>query len=78
MTGSKSRVSAGFFDDSRYKSHAEIFVPDKKESILQKDHEYIILWGFWNGTDEMLAHYDGNYFKGVNALEAYRNKNCPC
>jgi hypothetical protein len=72
MTGSKSKISDCYRDDSRYTSHADMLVPDKNEPILKKDHEYIIIWGYWNGTDEMLANYDGNYYTAINALSAYR------
>jgi hypothetical protein len=72
MTGSQSKISARYHDDSRYISHADLLVPDKNEPILKKDHEYIIIWGYWNGTDEMLASYDGNYYTAINALSAYR------
>ena len=54
-------------------SDSEIIVPDKNEPILKKDHEYIIIWGYWNGTDEMLANYDGNYYTAINALSAYKH-----
>lgn len=72
MTGSTTKISDREHDDSRYTSHADLVVPDKHEAILKKDHEYIILWGYWNGTDEMLADYDGNYYTAINALSAYR------
>jgi hypothetical protein len=77
MTGSTSKISNFYQDDSRYRSHAELTVPDKQESILTKHHEYIIIWGYWNGTDEMLANYDGNYYTALNALSAYRQHFIP-
>lgn len=73
MTGSKSKIPDQFFDSSRYKSHKKLVLPDKKECILIRDHRYIVIWGYWNGPDEMLADYDGNYYKAINALRAYRN-----
>jgi hypothetical protein len=72
MTGSTTKISARDHDDSRYRSHADLLVPDKPDPILKNDHEYIIIWGYWNGTDEMLADYDGNYYTAINALSAYR------
>jgi hypothetical protein len=72
MTGSTTRISHREYDDSRYISHADLLVPDKNEPILKKDHEYIIIWGYWNGTDEMLADHDGDYYTAINALSAYR------
>jgi hypothetical protein len=72
MTGSTTTISEQDFDASRYVSHAEIVIPDKSEPILKKHHDYITLWGYWNGTDEMLADYDGGYHTAINALSAYR------
>jgi hypothetical protein len=72
MTGSKTKISDLLFDDSRYTSHSKLVDPIKKQNILQRDHTYIIIWGYWNGTDEMLAGFDGNYYTGINALNAYR------
>jgi hypothetical protein len=72
MTGSLATISDEDLDNSRYLSHAEILVPDKKESILKKHHDYIILWGYWNGSDEMLANLDGRYLTPISALNAYR------
>jgi hypothetical protein len=73
MTGSIATILEEDLDNSRYVSHADILVPNKQESILKKHHDYIILWGYWNGTDEMLAAFDGNYFTPISALNAYRH-----
>ena len=40
--------------------------------MLRKDHDYAIIWGYWNGPDEKLAEEDGNYYEAVDALRAYR------
>jgi hypothetical protein len=73
MTGSIATILEEDLDNSRYVSHEDILVPNKQESILKKHHDYIILWGYWNGTDEMLAAFDGNYFTPISALNAYRH-----
>ena len=44
----------------------------EEEPILQKAHNYIIIWGYWNGLDEKLAVNDGDYLEGINALSAFR------
>jgi hypothetical protein len=31
-----------------------------------------MVWGFWNGPDESLAERDGEYYIGVNLVNAYR------
>ena len=73
MTGSIATISEDDIDNSRYLSHANILIPDKNEPILKKHHDYIILWGYMNGADEMLAEFDGNYYTPISALNAYRH-----
>ena len=36
------------------------------------DHDYITVWGFWNGPDESLAEHDGEFYTGINAANALR------
>ncbi|MFH1479291.1 MAG: hypothetical protein ABIG92_05920 [Candidatus Omnitrophota bacterium] len=71
MMGSKTRISDKFFDKNRYNSHKKYIAPDNIP-ILKKDHEYVIIWGYWNGPDEKLAARDGDYYEGINSLRAYR------
>jgi hypothetical protein len=71
MAGSKTHIAASFFDNSRYKTHKNLFTP-KGFPLLQKDKSYLLIWGYWNGPDEKLAVLDGDYYKGINALDAYR------
>jgi hypothetical protein len=72
MTGNKIDISALLFDERRFKHHSRFLTPEKRP-ILRKEHNYLIIWGYWNGPDEKLAVLDGDYYKGVNALAAYRN-----
>lgn len=72
-SGNKSNITDRYFDNSRYKSHAQILCPNTNESILMENYEYVMILGYWNGTDEMLSDYDGNYYSAINALSAYRN-----
>jgi len=58
-------------DDRRYAGHSTIRMPDGTP-VLRKDHDYITVWGFWNGPDETLAEKDGDYYTGINAFNAYR------
>jgi hypothetical protein len=71
MTGSRTEISGFLFDHSRYETHKHLVTPEG-EPILRNDHDYIIIWGYWNGPDDMLAARDGDYFEGVNALRAWR------
>ncbi|MCM8813298.1 MAG: hypothetical protein NC924_05100 [Candidatus Omnitrophica bacterium] len=72
MTGFKTEISELIYDPSRYMLHQCAQTPDELP-ILCKDHEYIIIWGYWNGADALLAENDMFYCTGINALRAYRN-----
>ncbi|MBN1594841.1 hypothetical protein JW933_02840 [candidate division FCPU426 bacterium] len=72
MMGNKSEISGRLFDNSRYESHGSQVGPDGLP-VLQKDRNYVIIWGYWNGPDEKLAEKDGDYYEGINALYAYRD-----
>jgi hypothetical protein len=71
MAASRSEMDESLCDDKRYKSHAHLVTPDGK-SILRKNHDYIIFWGYWNGPDEVLAVRDESPCHGIDALLAYR------
>jgi len=71
MTGHKSSPSSGLIDRSRYDTHADFSTPDG-HPILSEHHDCIIIWGYWNGPDELLAVKDEQHYKGIDALAAYR------
>ncbi len=71
MTGHRSSVSSSLVDNSRYVSHASLQTPDH-HVLLSRQHEYITIWGYWNGPDETLAAKDEVVYKGIDALAAYR------
>ncbi len=71
MFGRETTISDSILDTSRYMSHRNYFTPDGTP-ILRRKHNYIIIWGYWNGPDERLAEKDGDYLEGINALTAYR------
>jgi hypothetical protein len=71
MTGTRTEIWGFLFDNRRYETHQYLVTPEGKP-ILRRDHDYIIIWGYWNGPDDMLAARDGDYFEGVNALQAWR------
>jgi hypothetical protein len=58
-------------DNSRYDSHAELLTPEG-HSLLSRQHEYVTIWGYWNGPDDALAAKDEEIYKGIDALSAYR------
>jgi hypothetical protein len=39
---------------------------------LSRQHEYVTIWGYWNGPDDVLAVKDEVVYKGIDALAAYR------
>jgi len=71
MSSVKTEISN--LDNSRYDKHKNIKTPDGI-SVLKKNQDYMIIWGYWNGPDEKLAAKDGDYYKGINTLQAYRDK----
>ncbi len=71
MTGETSRLSPALADDRRYETHARLVMPDGQHA-LRPNRDYILLWGYWNAPDELLAQRDEALYTGVNALQAYR------
>jgi hypothetical protein len=70
MSGLESTRSGLYAsDDRRYRSHQELTTPDG-QPVLRSDHNYLTIWGFWNGLDEILASKDEAYCRGVNLHEA--------
>ena len=69
MTGQEAVPSDYSPDDRRYQSHRDVLTPDGLPA-LRPDHNYITVWGFWNGLDELLASRDAEYCRGVNLLQA--------
>jgi len=71
MTGHRTTVSASLIDESRYETHADLQTPED-HPLLSRHHEYLTIWGYWNGPDDALAVKDEEIYKGVDALSAYR------
>ena len=71
MTGHRSTVLPSLSDQSRYKSHADLHTPEG-HPILSEHHEYMTIWGYWNGPDDVLAVKDEVVYEGVDALSAHR------
>jgi hypothetical protein len=71
MTGARTEISESLFDNHRYETHKHLVTPEGKP-ILRSDRDYILIWGYWNGPDDVLAARDGDYLEGVNALRAWR------
>jgi len=73
MLGHKSTLPPETLDPRRYASHDYLRMPDGSP-ILRKDRNYIVIWGFWNGLDEVLAAPDAPaaHCVGIHPLEAVR------
>ena len=71
MTGRKSNVTPSLVDDSRYESHADRQTLEG-HPILSRHHEYLTIWGYWNGPDHVLAVKDAPIYQGIDALAAHR------
>jgi hypothetical protein len=72
MTGRKREPSPKAADERRYTAMATLRTPDG-EPILRQDYDYITLWGFWNGPDELLAADDSRSYHAVNLKQAFAN-----
>lgn len=71
MGGHTSDITPRLLDKSRYDSHRPLTTPTG-HPILSMHHDYVIIWGYWNGPDELIAAHDQDYCKGIDALQAYR------
>jgi hypothetical protein len=71
MLGHQSTLPTEFLDPRRYDSHREILMPDGAP-VLCPERNYIAVWGYWNGLDEVLATEDRKqrHCRGVNAVQA--------
>ncbi len=75
MTGHKAD-SRQIADHRRYDMLREVVTPDG-QPVLSEDREYITIWGYWNGPDELLAAHDGQFYRGISAEQAYLEQIIP-
>jgi hypothetical protein len=73
MTGRKGDTARKVADDRRYATLGHLLTSDG-EPALRREYDYVTIWGFWNGPDELLAAQDGRFYHAVNAKRAYANK----
>ena len=73
MCGIESDRPADYtLDPRRYESHAGWRTPDGRP-LLSKEHNYLTVWGYWNGVDQVLAAHDQPYCEGINLRQAWQN-----
>lgn len=71
MCGIESARPADYAPDpTRYESHRDLKTPDGRP-LLSTEHNYLTVWGYWNGVDEVLAAHDQPYCEGINLLQAW-------
>jgi hypothetical protein len=73
MTGRKRETPRPNADRRRYAALAHLRTPDG-EPAVREDYDYITIWGFWNGPDELLAIQDGRFYQAFNAKHAFGEK----
>jgi hypothetical protein len=73
QSGHKIGVADYLVSDIRSDSHQSLRMPDGR-AVLEKDRDYIIIYGYWNGPDEKLSQKDSDYYEGIDALRAYKDK----
>jgi len=69
MTGSKRDPGRKVMDERRCAALAGLRTPDG-EPAVRNDCDYITIWGFWNGPDQLLAAHDGRHYSSINARRA--------
>lgn len=73
MCGIESARAADYSPDPRrYESHRPLRTPDDR-TLLSTEHNYLTVWGYWNGVDEVLAANDEPYCEGINLLQAWKS-----
>ena len=73
MTGRKRETPRSNADTRRYAALTDLRTPDGDPAV-REEYDYITIWGFWNGPDELLAVQDGRFYQAVNARHAFASK----
>lgn len=72
-TGRPREIPRQNADERRYVALADVRTPEG-DLVARKEYDYITIWGFWNGPDELLAADEGRFYHAVNATRAFANK----
>ncbi len=76
MTGRQRGSARPVSDERHYAALAGFRTPDG-DPVARKERDYITIWGFWNGPDEVLAAQDGKFYQAVNVKRAFANRLIP-
>jgi hypothetical protein len=73
MTGRQRGSARPVSDERHYAALADFLTPDG-DPVARKERDYITIWGFWNGPDEVLAAQDGKFYQAVNVKRAFASR----
>ncbi len=73
MTGRQRGSARPVSDERHYAALADFRTPDG-DPVVRKERDYITIWGFWNGPDEVLAAQDGKFYQAVNVKRAFASR----
>jgi hypothetical protein len=71
MTGSLRDSNWPWKDDRRFLHLSEMLTPEGTP-LLRRDRDYITVWGYWNGPDDMLAEDDTHRYRAFDAAAAHQ------
>lgn len=72
MSGLESSRSALYVVDSRrFESHKAIVMEDD-QPIFRPDHNYLTIWGYWNGVAEMSEEQHEGHLQPIDLGRAYQ------
>ena len=69
-TAHESLQAEWLFDDSRFKSHANLQTIDGDE-VLDRNHDYYTVWGFFRGDDPLKGYSEKGRWGLIDIEEAY-------
>ena len=73
MTGRQRGSARPVADERHYAALADFHTPGG-DPVVRKEYDYITIWGFWNGPDEVLAEEDGKFYQAVNVKRAFASR----
>jgi hypothetical protein len=73
MTGRQRPAARPVADERHYAALTDVRTPDG-DPVARKERDYITIWGFWNGPDEVLAAQDGKFYQAVNVKRAFASR----
>ena len=69
MTGQEVQLPNCVVDESRFESHRALVAPDGKP-LLRLDRDYILIWGYWRGLEDIDAPTESRHLTPIDAARA--------